>query len=82
MLETLKEELTRRRALLIAPLALAGIAVLVVIALFGLFRLQGKFRQRYPDGEKEKSPSGVDERSEEADSLGNSAESPSARPAA
>ena len=32
MLETLKEELTRRRALLIAPLALAGIAVLVVIA--------------------------------------------------
>lgn len=57
-------------------------AVLVVIALFGLFRLQGKFRQRYPDGEKDKSSSGVDERSEDADSQGDSAESPSERPAA
>ena len=57
-------------------------AVLVVAALFGLFRLQAKFRQSYPDDDKDDSMFAVAEPNENAPSPEESAESSVARPTA
>lgn len=57
-------------------------AVLVVAALFGLFRLQAKFRQSYPDGKKDDPTLSIAEPTENAPAPEDSAGSSDARLAA